>query len=195
MRTGCYALAMRRLQFRARACELVSCTPALAWVWVDRLPQALTEFPFISDVRPAQSTGAYRLTLGPVGYGKVSMSLAMDMFVIKESGRHLSLRSLPDTGNADAIVDVEVIANGRTDACTLTITLDVSPHKPASSLWPRELIEKASSASLQVAARKMLKDMKAAIEGGAAAQLTNAATATDMRAAAARSAAQSDLPR
>jgi hypothetical protein len=123
------------------------------------------------------------------------MSLEMDMSVVKEPGRRLCLQSLPGTGDADAVVTVEVAPDKQANQCVLTISLDVSPHKPAGSFWPRELIEKASAASLHVAARKMLKDMKTALEGGAAEQLVSKLKATGMPAEEASSAMPFDLPR
>lgn len=139
-----------------------------AWSWADRFPEVLTEFSFVSAVRAGASPGSFTLVLGPVGYGKVSLTLDMELRVLRERGRLLRLQSIPERGNADATISLEVCASPDLDTCDLTISLDVSPHKPAAAFWPREWIEKATSASLQLAARKMLKDMKAAIEGGGA---------------------------
>lgn len=158
---------MRRIRFSASVSESVNESPELAWTWADRLPEALTEFAFVRAVRPWTQPDCYTLELGPVGYGKVSMSLELQMRVFREPGRLIRLTSIEGTGNADATVSVQVQA-AREGGCDLTISLEVSPHKPAAAFWPREWIEKASSTSLQLAARKMLSEMKAALENGEA---------------------------
>lgn len=171
---------MRRLRFETSVSQVVQASPELAWAWADRLPEALTEFSLVSEVRPGLEFGTYTLVLGPVGYGKVSMTLEIEMLATRELGRELRMTSLPGRGNADAVVSVRVDATEDAAQCLLSIELDVSPHKPAAAFWPREWIEKASSASLGMAARKMLNDMKAAIEGGAAAALLDSAAPEPM---------------
>jgi len=160
---------MRRLRFATSESETVQASAVLAWAWVDRLPEALVEFAMVSAVRPGAEAGTYTLVLGPVGYEKVSMALQLEMRATRDAGSELRMQSLAGgRGNADATVVVSVRALDEGEQCELTISLDVSPHKPAAAFWPREWIEKASSASLGLAARKMLSDMKAAIEGGRA---------------------------
>lgn len=121
-------------------------------------------------MRAGSRPDSHVLVLKPVGFGPESLSLSLEMRVEREAGRLLRMRSLPGGGNADAVVSVGVEQADTAGQSLLSITMDVSPHKPAGAIWPRELIEKASSASLRMAARHMLKDMKQAIEAGGAVQ-------------------------
>jgi hypothetical protein len=157
---------MRRLHFSATESVAVHGSSASAWAFVDRLPQALAEFAFVREVLEGKTPRSYVLVLGPVGYGKVSMTLRMEMAVSRDIGSRIVMQSVPGEGNADATVSVQVVPSPEAghEHCSLQISLEVSPHKPAAAFWPRELIERASSASLKLAARRMLANMKAAIE-------------------------------
>ena len=122
--------------------------------------------PMMSGVEELDPGRRYLLDIGRIRVGPLSTGIACEVNVQRADDKAISFVSLPDQGNTDVTVCVELepAEGGET---RMTARLKVSPLKEVPEGAPIGIIERTTNAAMGRGLRKMLSKQKKLVESEA----------------------------
>ncbi len=112
------------------------------------------------ELEPGQR---YMLRIGKIRFGPLSTGIDCEVTVERSGQREIRFVSVPEQGNTDVRVVVDLAPDDSGDTC-MTASLAVSPRKPLPKGAPVGFIQRTTNMALRLGLRRMLAKMRTVIE-------------------------------